>query len=133
MPTYLRVDGLQELAEARHIFHRITTRKLYRMVDYKVFHWALSGVCEEHFTPERIVTAAKALPASTGVSSQNEDYDMEHIDPTDVAALEPRHVIVDMAKMHYGMKDKNPLDSVRFYSKQHPDSDYFSFEYFSVS
>ncbi|KAF8905721.1 hypothetical protein CPB84DRAFT_1745279 [Gymnopilus junonius] len=29
-------------------------------------------------------------------------------------------VIVDFSTMHYGMKDKNPVDSVRFYSKRLP-------------
>jgi len=125
LTDYLRtqIESSQEpeLAEARAIFHRITTRKLYKMVDFKAFPWSLIKVCEDHFTPERIVEAAKALPASARVSSQDDPEEAEQIDPADIAALEPRHVIVDMAKMHYGMKDKNPLDSVRFYSKHHPD------------
>jgi deoxynucleoside triphosphate triphosphohydrolase SAMHD1 len=35
--------------------------------------------------------------------------------------LEVKHVIVDLSPMHYGMKDKNPLDFIKFYSKNFPD------------
>jgi hypothetical protein len=37
-------------------------------------------------------------------------------------ALVEDDVRVDFALMHYGMKEKNPLDSVRFYSKREPNS-----------
>ncbi|KAI0922134.1 hypothetical protein AcW1_004083 [Taiwanofungus camphoratus] len=104
-----------ELAEARTILHRVNTRDLYRRVDYKVFPWSQRTICREHFTPERIVRAAKTLSASGGSVSQ------QNADPADVEELNASHVIVDMAEMHYGMKDQNPLDSVMFYSKHHPD------------
>lgn len=32
-------------------------------------------------------------------------------------------VIVDLSPMHYGMKEKNPLDSVMFYHKNDPNSE----------
>lgn len=38
----------------------------------------------------------------------------------DLAALRPHHVLVDLIARHHGMEDKNPLDYVKFYSKQHP-------------
>ena len=34
--------------------------------------------------------------------------------------LEVKDVIVDFSTMHYGMKEKNPLDFVKFYSKRSP-------------
>ncbi|GBE79040.1 HD-domain/PDEase-like protein [Sparassis crispa] len=130
--TQIESSEEPELAEARAIFFRITTRNLYRMVDYKVFEWSYIDHCRRYFTPERIVDAVKRLPATLLASREVEDLDTEEgegegksegvgepIDG-DIAALEPRHVIVDLSRMHYGMKDKNPLDSVKFYSKQHP-------------
>jgi hypothetical protein len=45
----------------------------------------------------------------------------ETADNTDnVDSLEEKHVIVDFAIMHYGMKKENPLDSIKFYSKRNP-------------
>ncbi len=63
-------------------------------------------MCEQHITPQSIVKAAKNLFADTN--------------PDNVKNLDPKHVIVDFSPMHYGMGDKNPLDSVRFYSKHNP-------------
>ncbi|CCM00278.1 uncharacterized protein FIBRA_02308 [Fibroporia radiculosa] len=98
-----------ELEKARSILGRIHKRDLYKCVDYKVFPWSRKDICEEYFTPEKIVQAALA--------DNGDDPDaFEH------GELTADHVIVDLAKMHYGMKDKNPLDYVKFYSKQHPNT-----------
>ncbi|KAH9931390.1 hypothetical protein B0H21DRAFT_96613 [Amylocystis lapponica] len=105
----------EELAEARAIFHRIATRDLYHRVDWKVFDWDYRDILNEHFTPEKIVRAAKTWAAT------NPDAPLFENDDELVDALEPRHVIVDTSKMHYGMQDRNPLHSVSFYSKHHPD------------
>ena len=82
------------------------------MVDWKVFPWAFQHDCREIFTPEKIVRAAQAA-------------EREH--SAEVSALldelAPEHVIVDISMMHYGMKDKNPLDTVSFYSKHDADSE----------
>ena len=65
-------------------------------------------VFRQNVTPERIVEAAmKAQEASTDEDTIN---------------IKVEDVIVDFSTMHYGMKEKNPLDSVGFYSKLHPDS-----------
>ena len=77
-------------------------------MDYKVFKWSQKAVCSQHITPKSIVEAAKSLLADT-------DFENIH-------ALDPKHVIVDLSTMHYGMGDKNPLDSVKFYSKHNPRS-----------
>lgn len=109
-PTARRTHvAAQELEEARAIFHRVHRRDLYRCVDYKVFPWAEQAMCQSYFTPEAIVDAAKGDPDGGA-------------DPALLAELEPGDVIVDITKMHYGMGDKNPLESVKFYSKQHPNS-----------
>ncbi|KIM40306.1 hypothetical protein M413DRAFT_446483 [Hebeloma cylindrosporum] len=93
-----------ELAEARAIFKRIRKRDLYKWVDYKVIDWPHREYFRLNVTSKAIVDAANALnPAGEGSS-----------------ALEEDDVRVDFPVMHYGMKEKNPLDFVRFYSKRTP-------------
>jgi deoxynucleoside triphosphate triphosphohydrolase SAMHD1 len=101
-----------ELAESRAIFDRIRTRDLYKSVDFQFFEWDHRELCRTFITPKRIVEASKAL--------FKEDEDMRPI----VDLLEERHVIVDFSPMHYGMQDKNPLDSIKFYSKRNPNGEY---------
>ena len=100
---------LQELSEARGIIDRIRKRDLYRMVDCKIFSWEIGKTCQEYITPASIVRAAKGL-LSEFVGSERDLVD----------SLSENDVIVDVADMHYGMKDKNPMDSVKFYSKHNP-------------
>ena len=35
------------------------------------------------------------------------------------------NVIVDLVPLHYGMKAKNPLDFIKFYSKRNMNSEYY--------
>lgn len=42
--------------------------------------------------------------------------------PKDFPGLSEDDVIVDFSTMHYGMKEKNPLAYVKFYSKRNPSS-----------
>lgn len=37
-----------------------------------------------------------------------------------VEEIKPENVHVTLSKLHYGMGDKNPLDFIRFYTKQRP-------------
>jgi deoxynucleoside triphosphate triphosphohydrolase SAMHD1 len=84
-------------------------------VDYKAVNWVHIKVVEELVTPERIVAAAKALPhAGAGDTT-----------PVDIDALTKDDVIADFSLIHYGMKEKNPLDFVKFYSKRNPNREYF--------
>ena len=66
----------------------------------------------EAFTPERIVQAAKAYFDENVLERPPEEL---------LCSLSEEHVVVDLAILHYGMKDKNPVDSVKFYGKRHPD------------
>ncbi|KAJ7124520.1 hypothetical protein C8R44DRAFT_148982 [Mycena epipterygia] len=93
------------LAPAQAIFDRIATRDLYKWVDDRVVEWERRDIFREHITRERIVEEARRLAAQ------------DRID-IDLAALTPESVIVDFATMHYGMKEWNPLDFVKFYSKR---------------
>ncbi|KAF5371517.1 hypothetical protein D9615_009616 [Tricholomella constricta] len=99
----------EKLAPARDIFSRIRTRDLYKLVDYKVVDFPYADMFKECITPEQIVEAARALPTT-------EDPAIRDL----VKKLCAQDVICDFSLMHYGMKEDNPLDSVRFYSKRHP-------------
>jgi hypothetical protein len=85
-------------------------RDLYRFVDQRIIEWELREVFDKRITRERIVEEARRLAVQEGTD----------VDLTD---LTPDSVIVDQNMMHYGMKEKNPLDFVKFYSKHHPNSE----------
>ncbi|KAF9457401.1 hypothetical protein BDZ94DRAFT_233579 [Collybia nuda] len=104
----IEADPNPELAPARAIFERIRNRDLYKMVDYKVVDWPLIDFFKGFMTADRIVDEAKKIH-DTGV---------------DAGALTAHDVIVDFSVMHYGMKEKNPLDFVKFYSKRNPNQGY---------
>lgn len=85
-------------------------------------------------TSERIVEAAKRVAGNRAravadndkhkngdVADENGEDDPAWIASV-VDSLEAKDVIVDFSSMHYGMKDKNPLDFVKFYSKRNPNS-----------
>ncbi|THH02196.1 hypothetical protein EW026_g597 [Hermanssonia centrifuga] len=123
--TRIEMTTEPELAEARALFRRINIRDLYKCVDYKIFPWKLKDICRQHITAEAIVEAAKKAPFATCDPQEIDGSDPEQVDAQDVGpadpqtveALDPKHVIIDMAEMHYGMKEKNPLNYVQFYSK----------------
>lgn len=100
--------SLQELAAAQAIFARIRRRELYKCVDYKVIDWPMRDCFRNHVTPERIVAAARNLSPEPSTPEQTDD---------DESTLNTQDVVVDFSLMHYGMKEKNPLDFVKFYSK----------------
>jgi deoxynucleoside triphosphate triphosphohydrolase SAMHD1 len=91
-------------------------------VDQNVFDWASKATLKTAVTPELIVRAARELFAST------EDAEERAL----AATLDVRHVIVDIGSLHYGMQDRNPIDFVKFYSKEHPNGKYSArFPYWS--
>ncbi|KAJ7799695.1 hypothetical protein B0H14DRAFT_2902501 [Mycena olivaceomarginata] len=98
-----------ELEGARAIFDRVRIRDLYKFVDQRVVQWEKREVFSEYITRERIVDEARRLAAQEGTLDE-------------LAELTPDSVIVDHTTMHYGMKEKNPLDFVKFYSKRNPDT-----------
>jgi len=104
----IQMSDDKNLGEAQEILNRITSRDLYKTVDYKVFAWEWKEHLRRFFNPEAIVAAAK---------SHNPKNDEER------AALEElstQHVIIDEAVLHYGMGNTNPIDKIRFYSKRKP-------------
>ncbi|KAL0481269.1 deoxynucleoside triphosphate triphosphohydrolase SAMHD1 [Acrasis kona] len=83
-----------ELNESRSIIRRLRTRNLYKFVDE--------------------------------VLLSNDQYEIK-ITESDIAScsdgkLKPDHVIVHNLVINYAMKDKNPVDNVRFYQQGNPNS-----------
>ncbi|KAJ7165634.1 hypothetical protein C8R43DRAFT_1061610 [Mycena crocata] len=95
----------ENLAGAQAIFDRVRLRDLYKFVDQRIIEWERRDVFKQYITRERIVEQARRL----AVKERTE---------INLDELTPDSVIVDHAIMHYGMKDKNPLDFVKFYSKR---------------
>ncbi|PPQ80277.1 hypothetical protein CVT26_008850 [Gymnopilus dilepis] len=122
-----------QLAESRAIFDRIRTRQLYKCVDFKVIDWPMRHLFREHVTPTRIVeeckrilaensarSTASSTPSTERSETESLGSEVEAGESGEEGGLSISDVIVDFSTMHYGMKDKNPVDSVRFYSKRRP-------------
>ncbi|KAH9963277.1 hypothetical protein BC827DRAFT_1194617 [Russula dissimulans] len=123
--TEIQRSQAPELLESQKLLERIQKRDLYRCVDYKVFDWEHRELLEEHITAAGIVAEAKrecyarvGQPAS-GLDSEIDNED-DSITLEDIRDLTPDKVFVTFSTMHYGMKDKNPLDFVKFYPKHRP-------------
>ncbi|KAF9530924.1 hypothetical protein CPB83DRAFT_787510 [Crepidotus variabilis] len=122
----IRASEAPELQEARDIFKRIPLRDLYKCVDSKIVEWQHRKIFEENVTPAKIVQAALALSTpSTPSTEGGEAMSLSRSASFDTTMLEPdtlkeADVIVDLSVIHFGQKDKNPLDKIRFYSKRRP-------------
>jgi hypothetical protein len=119
----------QELLEAQSILERIQNRDLYRCVEYKLFDWEHREFLQENITPEDIVAEAKRECSARAASGQpaaesdpETDDESDDISSEDIEDLTKENVIVSFSTMHYGMKEKNPLDFVKFYTKREPNS-----------
>ena len=71
--------------------------------------WPLRSIFQTHITAARIFEACKTLSVATTPT-----------DDGDSSSLQESDIIVSFSMMHFGMKEKNPLDFVRFYSKHDP-------------
>ncbi|KAI7871831.1 HD phosphohydrolase domain-containing protein [Spinellus fusiger] len=85
------------LEESRRIIKRLRTRNLYKFVDEFLLPTEL----------EPMVKRSMISPAE--IVSYQSDND----------GLVEEDVIVDWLKINYAMKDRNPVDSIRFFSKFH--------------
>lgn len=97
-----------ELRPAQDILERIHKRDLYKIVDWRSFAFRDRERLKQALTSEKIVEAAKSFSPSEVPNLSQEDV---------LASLSIDHVIVDIGCIHHGMKEKNPLDSVKFYGK----------------
>ena len=75
----------------------------------------------KHITPERIMEACRKMPIATTPA-----------DDGDSSSLQESDIFVSFSTMHFGMKEKNPLDFVRFYSKHDPNRRLSSYTIFHL-
>ncbi|QRW02008.1 glycoside hydrolase family 43 protein [Ceratobasidium sp. AG-Ba] len=92
-----------ELAESREIIRRIRTRQLYKHVDVYMFP-AEHRATLKKLTPSLVADSAKGIKLPEG-----EDV-----------TLAAEDVAIDVTLIHLGMKDKRPVDLVKFYGKRNP-------------
>lgn len=98
---------IQELREARVILNRLRHRRLYKQVDYLCIPYVYGQ--DAHW---------KAALTSEPIAAQAKLFLAEHPSAKATAAeLKPEHIIVDVALVHYGMKNVNPMHTVMFYGK----------------
>ncbi|KIY66171.1 hypothetical protein CYLTODRAFT_444863 [Cylindrobasidium torrendii FP15055 ss-10] len=111
-----------KLKPAADMFQRIKQRKLYKQVDFKTIQWAERQLFEQNVTREKIVEAAKLnynkhmddrKYGTDKADDKEEGFELE--DPEN---LEVDDVIISLSPMHYGMGPENPVDHVKFYSRQ---------------
>ncbi|ORX72003.1 HD-domain/PDEase-like protein [Linderina pennispora] len=82
-----------ELETARAILRRLQKRELYKLVDEFILPPELSSIADSRIVKFR---------------SDNDDFT-------------ERDVLVDINRMHYGMKNENPVEHINFYSKYNGD------------
>ena len=89
------------LQKSRDILRAMRSRDLYKFVDEVLVPQEILGhFRKEHATAERII--------------EFRGTDEGHVDAGDI--------IVQWLKINYAMKDKNPVDHIRFYSRFNDDS-----------
>lgn len=88
-----------ELAEARQILRNIVCRRLYKCLGQTQAHKPMN------ITQEKIKSWTTALAEPV---SQSGIQDVQ---------LQPEDFVVNVIVMDYGMKEKNPINNVRFYCK----------------
>lgn len=91
-----------ELATAQAILRRIRIRDLYSIVDTVHLPWSMRPTIKSVLTPQNVVKAAQSL------SESHPAYSL-------VGELREEHVLIDVTPLHWGMKDKNPFETIKFY------------------
>uniref|UniRef100_A0A3B3ZVS1 Deoxynucleoside triphosphate triphosphohydrolase SAMHD1 n=1 Tax=Periophthalmus magnuspinnatus TaxID=409849 RepID=A0A3B3ZVS1_9GOBI len=91
-------SSAKELADARQILRNIVYRRLYK--------------CLGQTQPEKPITVTREL-----IHSWEEDLAQSVPQGSHDAELQPEDFVVNVIHMDYGMKEKNPINNVRFYCK----------------
>lgn len=103
---------------------------LYKCVDKKWVKW------EERKTYRQLVTEQHILECAHEAYDQLPKGDRKEMDLAwaadglSIDKLTVDDIVVEHCIMHYGMKEKNPLDFVKFYSKLKPDGGFMSGAHF---
>ncbi|KAL4234945.1 SAM domain and HD [Mactra antiquata] len=90
------------LKKSREILENILRRKLYKCIG------------QTHLKNEHVISMDKKDEIRSEV--------LKHMDPDELSCsgLTVDDIIIHLINLDYGMKEKNPVDNVRFYSKHNP-------------
>ncbi|KAH7867800.1 uncharacterized protein C8R40DRAFT_891582 [Lentinula edodes] len=105
------------LKPAQDIFKRITNRKLYRFVDMKWVSWEDRDAYKQLVTEQRILECARDAYYELPKEQQDEMDEAWKEAGLTLDDLTINDIKVEQSMLHYGMKEENPLDYVKFYSK----------------
>nr|XP_046253083.1 deoxynucleoside triphosphate triphosphohydrolase SAMHD1-like [Scatophagus argus] len=92
----------KELAEARQILHNVVRRRLYKCVGQTQAEEPIS------VTQEMILSWEANLAQTVPLSGAQD------------VSLKPEDFVVRVIHIDFGMRENNPIDNVRFYSKDDP-------------
>jgi hypothetical protein len=94
-----RLTYSQELGTAREIVTRLRRRELYKCVDVLHLTSRQEALWKEFITSEKIALEANRVRAEIPTTSE-------------LREVVPLDIIVDWTFVHFGMKDKNPVELV---------------------
>jgi hypothetical protein len=89
-------------------------------VDFKIVPPRYKDAWESTLTVENILREANQIRDRLALSGDAHDANVAEF----AQGLEPNDVIVDWSMLHMGMKDRDPMQLVRLYSKHKPNSEY---------
>ncbi|KIK56330.1 hypothetical protein GYMLUDRAFT_47095 [Collybiopsis luxurians FD-317 M1] len=110
----IQMSSDPNLAPAQEIFNRIDTRNLYRLVDKKWVTWGERDAYKQLITEERIFQNARELYDEVPETERNQLLDAGW----NIDDLKVGDIIVEQTPIHYGMKEKNPLEYVQFHNEE---------------
>ncbi|KAF5379301.1 hypothetical protein D9757_007646 [Collybiopsis confluens] len=100
------------LAPAQKLFRRIDERDLYRLVDKKWVAWGEREAYSDIVTRGQIYTNARLsynqIPEAERKEHLKNGWSSDGLNEEDI--------VVEQTPLHYGMKEANPLEFVKFYS-----------------
>ena len=106
------------LTPAREIILRIRRRDLYRCVDYLHVGVADKAALAEEVTAQAVARAANLIRLRMEDSEDSEGGE-------GVREVTDSDVIIDWSYLHFGMKERDPIEQVLFYGKGSANSELF--------
>ncbi|KAH9483260.1 Deoxynucleoside triphosphate triphosphohydrolase SAMHD1-like protein [Psilocybe cubensis] len=102
----IKESDCPELAESRKILERITSRDLYRKAGSRMIRCSDFPRIRAYVTPDRIAEAT--ILCSEKMDSKDQEI---------ASVLQPSDIIVHFSSRHFGMGEQNPMDILKFYSR----------------
>jgi hypothetical protein len=109
------------LTQAREIILRIRRRDLYRCVDYLHVSVSDKPALAEVVTAQKVAREANAIRLDIEGSKDGES----------VRDVRDSDVIIDWSYLHYGMKERDPIEQMLFYGKGSANSELFGYSFAS--